>query len=432
MASSSDKKGVPAADTEDLIGVAKEEQGKGRKRGSVKQGRNSPGGAGTEEEVEPGTSSSPGPSSPSNVPELTPESPGGKKDLGNCFLSKPAATFPGPEEVLKAIEKPANVFQTTSFEFCLFGISLPAGRGGAVIATNFKEKDMEVSGGSLADVRTTMNKLGMAYCCKKGHKPEQPNQDNCFVCHTGTLTLCGVADGHGRDGHWVSHWVMRAVLYLLLLEVEALGGNAPGQEVLHEIFILANQVLAAVQKRDGFDTYLSGTTLTVCVLDREAGAVCCAWCGDSRATVGTAVGKADTLSKDHKPELPEEKKRIVAMGGEVVRLEGDIPHRVFKKGGETPGLAMSRALGDGAGHEVGVTGKPDIKRLAIEPGGYLLCCSDGVWEFIKNSEATKMVHGGGKADVQQSCERLCQESRKRWLNEDPGMTDDISGILVYT
>ena len=59
----------------------------------------------------------------------------------------------------------------------------------------------------------------------------------------------------------------------------------------------------------------------------------CANAGDSR-TVMCEHGKAVELSKDHKPDLPTERTRILKAGGEVVdgRVNGM--------------LALSRAIGD--------------------------------------------------------------------------------------
>jgi serine/threonine protein phosphatase PrpC len=59
----------------------------------------------------------------------------------------------------------------------------------------------------------------------------------------------------------------------------------------------------------------------------------CANAGDSR-TVMCEHGKTVELSKDHKPDLPSERTRILKAGGEVVdgRVNGM--------------LALSRAIGD--------------------------------------------------------------------------------------
>lgn len=42
-----------------------------------------------------------------------------------------------------------------------------------------------------------MNELGFYYCCRKGLKPQSPNQDNFMVGEFDKYKLCGVFDGHG-------------------------------------------------------------------------------------------------------------------------------------------------------------------------------------------------------------------------------------------
>ena len=70
--------------------------------------------------------------------------------------------------------------------------------------------------------------------------------------------------------------------------------------------------------------------------------------------------EAVELSKDHKPNLPEEKLRIEASGGMVDSYHGPSgqqlgPHRVWVKGMPYPGLAMSRSIGDQVAASVGVS-----------------------------------------------------------------------------
>lgn len=97
-----------------------------------------------------------------------------------------------------------------------------------------------------------------------------------------------------------------------------------------------------------------------------------AHCGDSRAILGKASKrskkvKVNDLTIDHKPMLPNEKKRIQNSGGEVRKLEGDVPHRVFVRGRAFPGLAMSRALGDAIANAVGVSCEPDVSVIKVDP-----------------------------------------------------------------
>jgi len=85
--------------------------------------------------------------------------------------------------------------------------------------------------------------------------------------------------------------------------------------------------------------------------------------GDSKCIVcinEKGKHKAKEITIDHKPTLPNDKKRITQSGGEVRKLEGDISHRVFVKGRAFPGLAMSRACGDLIANSVGVSCEPEV------------------------------------------------------------------------
>jgi len=70
------------------------------------------------------------------------------------------------------------------------------------------------------------------------------------------------------------------------------------------------------------------------------------------------------LSRDHKPEIPAEKERIIRSGGRVDKYtENGVkygPYRVWLKKENYPGLAMSRSIGDLCATSVGVTPEPGI------------------------------------------------------------------------
>merc|ERR1711976_590091 len=49
---------------------------------------------------------------------------------------------------------------------------------------------------------------GVGYTCRKGLKPESPNQDSWMVMKVdGKFAMYGVFDGHGQKGHDVSNFV---------------------------------------------------------------------------------------------------------------------------------------------------------------------------------------------------------------------------------
>lgn len=272
--------------------------------------------------------------------------------------------------------------------------------------------------------------IGVGYACKKGLKPESPNQDDFFILRVDDWGLYGVFDGHGPYGHDVSGFVHETLPGLLIrdgsFQTDPLKAFTNGYKRVHQLCEQASQ-------KGRFDASLSGTTCTT-VVHRDK-KLHMAHVGDSRSVLCKKVdGKyvATDLTDDQKPELPAEKKRIHANGGEVKRLEGDIPHRVFLKGKLYPGLAMSRSIGDLVGQSAGVSHLPEVKTLDVEDNfSFFVLCSDGVWEFISSQEAVDLLTKFPRADVQKAAEALAQEAWKRWIKEEGNVVDDITVIVVY-
>jgi serine/threonine protein phosphatase PrpC len=97
------------------------------------------------------------------------------------------------------------------------------------------------------------------------------------------------------------------------------------------------------------------------------------------------------LTKDQKPDDPEEMERIISNGGRVEQLkdhngQGIGPFRVWKLHEDTPGLAMARSIGDTIGAEVGVIPTPITSSYDLIPGNdfFIIVGSDGLWDVIEN------------------------------------------------
>ncbi|KAJ1690295.1 hypothetical protein LUZ63_014450 [Rhynchospora breviuscula] len=104
-------------------------------------------------------------------------------------------------------------------------------------------------------------------------------------------------------------------------------------------------------------------------------------CGDSRAVLcrdGTPVA----LSTDHKPDRPDELKRIEDAGGRVIYWDGA---RVLGM------LAMSRAIGDNYLKPYVI---PDPEVTVTERSNsdeFLILASDGLWDVVSNEQACQIV-----------------------------------------
>ena len=132
------------------------------------------------------------------------------------------------------------------------------------------------------------------------------------------------------------------------------------------------------------DAGVSGTTAVVALV--RGNRMWLANAGDSRAILcrqkhtnggkSMSYGPVD-LTTDHKPDSPDEKQRILQMGGHVTPAGANgAPARVWHK---LRGLAMSRSIGDHNAASVGVISKPEITEHEIgDDDVALVLISDGV------------------------------------------------------
>eukprot|EP00927_Polykrikos_kofoidii_P031893 TRINITY_DN27313_c0_g1_i1.p1 TRINITY_DN27313_c0_g1~~TRINITY_DN27313_c0_g1_i1.p1 ORF type:complete len:457 (-),score=112.91 TRINITY_DN27313_c0_g1_i1:195-1517(-) len=182
-------------------------------------------------------------------------------------------------------------------------------------------------------------------------------------------------------------------------------------QAVHEACILTDDEF--LKKARNMEV-LDGSTLIMALVyprpELASGAKLLIACvGDSRAVLCRASSQqllALPLSQDHKPNRPDEVRRIESKGG-IVDFEG--VWRVFmpgpaKFGGQLIsrwGLAVSRAFGDlllKEADEYGVAGvapgglvisQPEVVIMDLQPAvdRFLVLASDGVWDVISNEAA---------------------------------------------
>jgi len=272
----------------------------------------------------------------------------------------------------------------------------------------------------------------IGYACKKGLKPESPNQDDFCIFVTDSISIFGVFDGHGPYGHEISSFTHEMLPETVVKDERFKEDPA---QALKDAFPRTHDLCTDAAEKGHFDCALSGTTATLALL--KQGSLYVANVGDSRAVLarGSRGGelKAEDLTQDHKPDCEAESRRIAASGkGQVRRLEGDIPKRVFLKDKMYPGLAMTRSIGDTVGVDAGVISTPDVTSRRIEQDWrFLLVCSDGVWEFINSQEAVDIISRYHPSDCQKGAEALASEAWNRWIQEEGNVVDDITVIIYW-
>lgn len=300
--------------------------------------------------------------------------------------------------------------------------------------TSFSNKAMEKLGDQLDPASS-----GLGYTCRKGLKPDAPNQDSWTILRLdGDRHNCSiycVMDGHGQKGHDVSQFVKENLIKLIVKDQRFMTDQMPA--MLKDCFKRMQSLILSADRLKKLSAQMSGTTCTLAIHDHSSNKVTVAHVADSTAVLGRCPGQgkrptAEQLTRDHKPNLPDERKRIEAAGGRVV-FDGYANHRVYARSARYPGLNMSRCLGDLMGHaDCGITCEPEVKELVLKPEDtHLLLCSDGVWEFIEPAEAVGIVADFKPQQAMQAAERLAKESWDRWIQEEGGtVVDDITVILI--
>jgi protein phosphatase 2C family protein 2/3 len=267
---------------------------------------------------------------------------------------------------------------------------------------------------------------------------DKTNQDRgCVVYPFNTQhkdALFMVLDGHGEQGDRVSEFAMRSVVNQLEMNINM---NLSVEEALSNAFIHANTSLMTTPIK-----YMtSGTTCVAMYARGEEFWI--ANCGDSRVVMARCapedVGKdtpiedldikAVDLSRDHKPDDPEEQKRIEEWGGFVKPApEEGLSARVYLDQKFTMiGLAMARSIGDYAVKAVGVIPTPEVTKYTFQSEDkFTILASDGVWEFISSQEAVDIVKANLHKGCTAACQELIQTAAVRWAEEEGDYRDDVS------
>ena len=233
--------------------------------------------------------------------------------------------------------------------------------------------------------------------------------------------ILGILDGHGNEGHLISQFIKEQIIKIFTLEETYITNqlnikNEIDEEIIYSKltknnFSFIKKIFKSFDKillKENFDSKNSGTT---CVLLFQISKyIICANTGDSRcilikkATVTKSINLKkvfnityENLSKDHKPNNPEEKKRIIEKGGEVHKSKNDLGKfegvfRLYEKGENYPGLAVSRTIGDLDSKLYGNICDPDIINKVIRYNfKYVILASDGLWDVMNENDVISQI-----------------------------------------
>ena len=258
------------------------------------------------------------------------------------------------------------------------------------------------------------------------------NQDNFFIeknfLDEKNQFFIGVCDGHGEQGHLISSYISKCLPNFL--------ADTSDKNIISSF----NSLNQNIVQNSKIDCSLSGSTCTSIILNQEK--IISINLGDSRTVLARSEnGKyiAINLSTDHKPNIKEEKKRILLNGGRIKPFYDEMtkkflgPDRIWLREDDLPGLAMTRSFGDTIAHSVGVISEPEIKRYEFNGNEkFIVLASDGIWEYITSEECVNIIKDfyENNMDAIGAIHCIMNEAFNRWKKYDE-IIDDITIIVIF-
>jgi len=250
-----------------------------------------------------------------------------------------------------------------------------------------------------------------------------------------------IFDGHGNHGRRVAEatntHLPGALSELLAAYFAASGTAGPGtragvQGVIEAAFAATDAHVRAA----GINVSSSGTTATVAF--QLGNQLWVAAAGDSRSILcsraeGDGGWRARPLTLDHRPRRLSERVRVEAAGGRVEpkRLPGGRvvgEPRLWLQDLPTPGLLLTRALGDTTAASIGCTHAPETVYCTLRAGVdvALVIASDGIWDCLENGQVCDVVAAAAGADA--ACQAVLAVALEEW--EDRLAGDNISIVVA--
>ena len=299
----------------------------------------------------------------------------------------------------------------------------------------------------------------------KNNTEKENNQDCSLiienVCGIKNYNIYSIMDGHGSNGHLVSNYIKENIIkyfndisfYFKKIKTKEKSSLIYPENILDiilkklqkndfqkikDFYKTVDESLSSIEVH--FDSNFSGST---CIILFQLGnnIISCN-VGDSRAILIKSNKEIIELSHDQKPEEENEKKRIENMGGIVSQCndlyddgkEGG-PFRVWMKGCDYPGIAMSRSIGDKIAHNIGVINEPEIMEFTSdELAKVIVLGSDGVFQFLNNKEICDIIFEKKEKNVDNNeyiCKRIINLSRNKFIENEDYVIDDITISLVF-
>jgi serine/threonine protein phosphatase PrpC len=283
-------------------------------------------------------------------------------------------------------------------------------------------------------------KFQIAFTSQAGmtrQKRHDINQDRILVMPSiNNLTfqsLVAVFDGHGSEGHQISEFLKSTFSFIIESKFKSNSELSSSEIELK----LTESVKELVQhlKAAPIDVSYSGSTL-LCLFFYKS--LCFSVnVGDSKSFLysHTRIWKVQQLNSTHKPSENAEKNRVLKNGGCIGQALNELgmpegPLRVLGNSLQSPGITLTRAVGDSAFKEFGIIDIPEICRFLVKENDVVfVVASDGLWDFLSENFVADVLkrnwsHGGVEAAVMELIAALDEVGLRENI-------DDVSIVVLF-
>jgi len=232
---------------------------------------------------------------------------------------------------------------------------------------------------------------------------------------TNNVNVLGVFDGHG--GKIVSKYIKETLPNYFIKKFSDNIFTKPEKysKYVNKVFDVIQSKLKSEHPRAA--TYSGSTSCLIVHCEDKYPFLWIMNVGDSRGVLSNKNGLAFQLSKDHKPNTPDEKSRIEGLGGKIV-YDG-VDWRVKD-------LSLSRSFGDLECTPY-VTHLPQVFRYKLNSGDkFLILACDGLWDVVSNQDAVDFIQDLEKKSFKGNYSKaLCEYSLAK------GSLDNVTVIIYF-
>lgn len=246
--------------------------------------------------------------------------------------------------------------------------------------------------------------------------------------------LFAISDGHGTNGHTISEFIKDHYPNTLqtLLPVE------PRLDQIDSALTLSTEKIEESLKSTSIDRMFSGATLISVLICGNI--LVCSSLGDCKSYIYNLNQKWSSVPLHclHTLKNKKERERMInnnaRIAVEVIEETNEVisTEKAYMGSDDTPGLEITRSIGDKIGKYIGMSPSPENKVYQLTPGDkFIVIGSTGFWNVICETDALCIVRNSWEeGKIENACEDLIGEADRRWKKSGKDR-DDVSVIIVF-